>query len=58
MLKAVIESSKTDQAAPAGLLDRARQLVGRVTWERSRRRAACHPAIEAAAAAYASAERA
>jgi formate dehydrogenase alpha subunit len=59
MLKAVIESGKTDPAAPAGLLDRARQLVGRVTWERiAAQSGVSRPAIEAAAAAYAAAERA
>ncbi len=59
MLKAVIESGKTDAELPAGYLDRVRQLVGRAAWDAiAAQSGVSRPAIEAAAAVYASAERA
>lgn len=59
MLKAVIESGKTDASLPSGYLDRVRQLVGKATWEAITAQGGVpRQSIEAAAAAYAAAERA
>jgi formate dehydrogenase alpha subunit len=59
LLKAVVESGKTDATLPAAYVDRVRQLVGRVSWEDLAARGnVSRQAIEAAAAAYAVAGRA
>ncbi len=59
MLKAVIESGKTDGSLPSGYLDRVRQLAGGVTWDAIAAQGGVpRKSIEAAAAAYTSADRA
>jgi formate dehydrogenase alpha subunit len=59
MLKAVVESGKTDGSLPAAYVDRVRGLVGQVSWNALETRGGVsRGAIEAAAAAYAGAERA
>jgi formate dehydrogenase alpha subunit len=59
MLKAVIESGKTDGSLPSGYLDRVRQLAGESGWGAIAAQGGVpRQSIEAAAAAYTSADRA